>query len=248
MLDSVYSTKSDVWALGIVFWEIFTSGSKPYQELSAEQTAVYIFEGGRLDKPPGCSPDIFGLMKSCWLPNQDERPSFASLYEKLKSKSSIYYTHSPVRPVSGETSSIKLPIAIASTGQAAPPNSSPADYGAGARSKTPSTPKSAGVLGKSKKTPIPESRSEEYTKEIFQAYGREDYDRRELTRVKALTVSSSESSLATQSPGAKADDLTRGDKIRKSLRKLVGGNKQKRKTKLDELNQAMATNPSVYYG
>jgi len=91
LMYSHYSTKSDVWAAGVVFWEVFSAGERPYISLSGEQTVLYVTEGGRLDKPSNSPSDIFSLMKSCWRENPADRPSFDQIREKLKSKSSIYY-------------------------------------------------------------------------------------------------------------------------------------------------------------
>ena len=91
LMHSSYSTKSDVWALGIVFWEVFSYGERPYSTLTCDQTAIYIVEGKRLERPKGCPQDIYSLMKSCWQESPDDRPSFAQIHNNLKSKSSIYY-------------------------------------------------------------------------------------------------------------------------------------------------------------
>ena len=96
LASSTYSTRSDVWSLGVVFWEVFSTGERPYRSMSAEQAAVYVFDGGRLDRPPSSAPDIYAMMKSCWRASPSDRPSFAMLHDKIKGKSSIYYV-SPIR-------------------------------------------------------------------------------------------------------------------------------------------------------
>lgn len=96
LTGSTYSTKSDVWSLGVVFWEVFSQGACPYMPCGVEQVAVYVTEGGKLEKPPGCAPDLWSMMKSCWKLSPSDRPTFAMLQDKIKGKSSVYYA-SPVR-------------------------------------------------------------------------------------------------------------------------------------------------------
>lgn len=94
--SSTYSTKSDVWSLGVVLWEVFSQGACPYASCGVEQVALYVTEGGKLEKPPGCAPDLWSMMKNCWKLHPGDRPAFAALQDKIKGKSSIYYV-SPVR-------------------------------------------------------------------------------------------------------------------------------------------------------
>ena len=99
LLESRYSSKSDVWSLGVVVWEVFCQAATPYSSLvSAEDVAVFVAGGGRLDRPPGCASDLAALMRSCWRRRPSERPTFAALLDKIKGKSSIYYVTPPREP------------------------------------------------------------------------------------------------------------------------------------------------------
>lgn len=98
LLESRYSTKSDVWALGVLVWEVFSSAATPYSSLvSAEDVALFVAGGGRLDRPPGCASDLAAVMRTCWRRRPFDRPTFAALLDKIRGKSSIYYV-SPPRP------------------------------------------------------------------------------------------------------------------------------------------------------
>ncbi|CAJ0579074.1 unnamed protein product, partial [Mesorhabditis spiculigera] len=81
--DNVYSTKSDVWAYGVVLWEICTLGGFPYATISDKDLLQYLAEGQRLEKPMSCSDEIYSLMVSCWRTIPTERPSFACLADRL---------------------------------------------------------------------------------------------------------------------------------------------------------------------
>jgi len=113
LLESRYSTKSDVWALGVVVWEIFSQAALPYSSLvTAEEVAMFVMGGGRLDRPPGCASDLAALMRSCWRRRPADRPTFAALHDKIKGKSSIYYV-APMREnraVSRKPSSAPPPL------------------------------------------------------------------------------------------------------------------------------------------
>lgn len=79
-----FSTKSDVWAFGILLWEIATCGMSPYP--GVELTDVYhmLEKGYRMECPPGCPPKVYDLMKQCWLWSAADRPSFDEIHHALE--------------------------------------------------------------------------------------------------------------------------------------------------------------------
>lgn len=85
--DNLYSSKSDVWAFGIVLWEIGTLGASPYPTLSNNELIPFLMSGQRLEKPDICSDKVYELMLHCWHEDPLMRPSFADIYEKLQPKS-----------------------------------------------------------------------------------------------------------------------------------------------------------------
>jgi len=58
---------------------------RPYSGLSAEQTAVYVVTGGRLDCPRSsdCDEQVYAVMSSCWRRRAHCRPSAAALHRRL---------------------------------------------------------------------------------------------------------------------------------------------------------------------
>ena len=52
-----YTTFNDIWACGVLLWEIFSFGAIPYQGYSNQQVLVFVDKGGRLDKPYNC-PEV----------------------------------------------------------------------------------------------------------------------------------------------------------------------------------------------
>ncbi|KAL5279348.1 hypothetical protein ACFFRR_003750 [Megaselia abdita] len=79
-----YSHKSDVWAFGIVLWEIASLGTVPYPSVDNKQILSFVSNGGRLTKPENCSNDFYELMLACWRHDPSERPSFKELLEWIQ--------------------------------------------------------------------------------------------------------------------------------------------------------------------
>ncbi|CAO4370135.1 unnamed protein product [Caenorhabditis nigoni] len=82
--DSTYSSKSDVWAFGVLLWEIATLGGFPYNNIADKDLLVQLTDGMRLEQPAKCSEEMYVMMKSCWNLKPEERPSFLSIHEKLE--------------------------------------------------------------------------------------------------------------------------------------------------------------------
>ena len=79
-----FTTSSDVWAFGVLLWEIFSYALQPYYGLSHEQVINYLKDGNVLTAPESCSPSIYALMKTCWQTDPTARPSFSALEFSLE--------------------------------------------------------------------------------------------------------------------------------------------------------------------
>ncbi|XP_015429458.1 PREDICTED: ALK tyrosine kinase receptor [Dufourea novaeangliae] len=82
-LDGIFTTKTDVWAFGVLLWEIMSFGYIPYTGCTNRETMAMVTSGGRLEKPAGCPDPIYGIMTRCWHPRPDDRPSFATIVERI---------------------------------------------------------------------------------------------------------------------------------------------------------------------
>jgi serine/threonine protein kinase len=70
-----YSQKSDIYALGMVFWEI-ASGEVPYRHVRYDAVIKYhVTEGSRLSIPKDCPKEIATLIERCWAQKPEERPT-----------------------------------------------------------------------------------------------------------------------------------------------------------------------------
>ncbi|KAJ0180179.1 hypothetical protein K1T71_004770 [Dendrolimus kikuchii] len=83
LLYNVYSHHTDVWAFGILLWEIVTLGSTPYAAMSGREVLAAVTEGYRLERPPHCKVQLYRAMHACWHADPSQRPSFATLKAQL---------------------------------------------------------------------------------------------------------------------------------------------------------------------
>lgn len=79
LFDRVYTTQSDVWAFGILLWEIFTLGGSPYPGIPVERLFDLLKSGYRMQKPQNCPNEIYDIMLNCWDENSSNRASFTTL-------------------------------------------------------------------------------------------------------------------------------------------------------------------------
>lgn len=78
-----YSNKSDVWAFGVVLWEIATLGALPYCWLDTDEVMEFVRKNGHLYKPRSVSDRLFHIMERCWTKRPENRPDFSDLVDKL---------------------------------------------------------------------------------------------------------------------------------------------------------------------
>ncbi|XP_013399176.1 tyrosine kinase receptor Cad96Ca-like [Lingula anatina] len=81
--DHIFTSQSDVWAYGVLLWEIVTLGCIPYTGMSAKQVIRKITNGYRMTRPRHCSQDMYTIMLSCWEEAPEARPSFKELTNSL---------------------------------------------------------------------------------------------------------------------------------------------------------------------
>uniref|UniRef100_A0A8C5H1A2 Protein tyrosine kinase 7 (inactive) n=1 Tax=Gouania willdenowi TaxID=441366 RepID=A0A8C5H1A2_GOUWI len=84
VFEDDFSTKSDVWAFGVLMWEVFSLGEMPYTKLSDDEVLEGLQSGKlKLPVPDGCPSKIYKLMSRCWALSLKERPSFTDIVHAL---------------------------------------------------------------------------------------------------------------------------------------------------------------------
>ncbi|XP_033742868.1 tyrosine-protein kinase TXK-like [Pecten maximus] len=79
-----FSSKSDVWSMGILMWEVFTGGVMPYDKMKNVDVVDFVCNyGKRLEKPAACPEKIYKVMMQCWHKETDLRPNFVDLLKML---------------------------------------------------------------------------------------------------------------------------------------------------------------------
>ncbi|XP_055642898.1 proto-oncogene tyrosine-protein kinase ROS isoform X2 [Toxorhynchites rutilus septentrionalis] len=85
LVDGVFTSQSDIWAFGVLLWEIMTLGQQPYPARNNVEVLHYVRDGGRLGRPQDCPEELYQLMLKCWSYSPEDRPTFRYLLEVLKS-------------------------------------------------------------------------------------------------------------------------------------------------------------------
>ena len=67
LVDGEFTTKSDVWSLGVTLWELATFGSFPYQGFSNGEVVESVKQGRIMDTPQGCASELY-LLTLTFLP------------------------------------------------------------------------------------------------------------------------------------------------------------------------------------
>uniref|UniRef100_A0A673GL99 Tyrosine-protein kinase n=1 Tax=Sinocyclocheilus rhinocerous TaxID=307959 RepID=A0A673GL99_9TELE len=79
-----FSSKSDVWSFGVLMWEAYSYGQKPYKGMKGNEVIQMIESGERMSAPADCPPEMYDLMRKCWTYKLDERPGFSVVEPRLR--------------------------------------------------------------------------------------------------------------------------------------------------------------------
>lgn len=80
----VFNQQSDIWAYGVVCWEIASYGKAPYgAKTKLIQVLQKIDEGLRLTYPVTCAPALKAMAERCHALRKEDRPLFAEIDKEL---------------------------------------------------------------------------------------------------------------------------------------------------------------------
>ncbi|KAM4544380.1 receptor-type tyrosine-protein kinase FLT3-like [Fundulus diaphanus] len=87
IFQGMYTMKSDVWAYGILLWEIFSLGVTPYPGVKVDHTFYSMIERGfKMECPYYANESVYGMMCKCWALDPNNRPSFSKLVDFMSSQ------------------------------------------------------------------------------------------------------------------------------------------------------------------
>ncbi|MGH0183346.1 UNVERIFIED_CONTAM: hypothetical protein FKN15_021788 [Acipenser sinensis] len=65
---------------GVMLWEMFTYCQEPWLGMSGRQILLKTDrDGERLERPKDCPQELYSIMRQCWAPQPQDRPTFAAL-------------------------------------------------------------------------------------------------------------------------------------------------------------------------
>ncbi|XP_053284942.1 tyrosine-protein kinase BTK [Pleuronectes platessa] len=79
LLYCKFSSKSDIWAYGVLMWEIYTLGQLPYERLNNTEIVEQVSRGLRLYRPQPANVKVYNIMTTCWCDKPEDRPNFQEL-------------------------------------------------------------------------------------------------------------------------------------------------------------------------
>ncbi|XP_032116343.1 tyrosine-protein kinase SYK isoform X4 [Sapajus apella] len=79
-----FSSKSDVWSFGVLMWEAFSYGQKPYRGMKGSEVTAMLEKGERMGCPAGCPREMYDLMNLCWTYDVENRPGFTAVELRLR--------------------------------------------------------------------------------------------------------------------------------------------------------------------
>jgi hypothetical protein len=82
-----FSEKSDVWAFGVLLWELWSQGEVPLAAIASDEKVANRVESGerlaQAESCSACSQASYDPMQRCWAIGAAERQSFVELHDGL---------------------------------------------------------------------------------------------------------------------------------------------------------------------
>ncbi|KAF9976593.1 hypothetical protein BGZ73_008264 [Actinomortierella ambigua] len=108
-----YTTQSDVYALGMVMWEMAANCPRPFKRCRDTHAVIEAIKNGPMEKIPDDTPHAYkDLIKRCWSRNASQRPEASLIASELDNQSdhppevSGQLSVTPCEPASSDTTEV----------------------------------------------------------------------------------------------------------------------------------------------
>eukprot|EP00049_Salpingoeca_infusionum_P026587 m.26525 g.26525 ORF g.26525 m.26525 type:complete len:768 (-) comp8838_c0_seq1:1398-3701(-) len=76
-------TSADLWSLGVVLWELYSDGERPFRTITQQRMIHKLRAGARLEPPDECPSEVYQVMEASWALIPLERPSAQTVLRHL---------------------------------------------------------------------------------------------------------------------------------------------------------------------
>ena len=104
LFEGKYTSKSDVWSLAVLIWEVNTGGEKPFASLNKAEVVRMVRDLKHsvisTGRPNNCPQEVYEIMEKCFEYDPDDRPCAGDVCEELMAcKESMAESENHLRPV-----------------------------------------------------------------------------------------------------------------------------------------------------
>ena len=82
-IHMIYQPQSDIWAFGILLYEVMTCGNEPYPGMTDDEVVEGIARGFRMPCPLNCNENVYNIMLKCWNEDPSRRIPFEDIVTQL---------------------------------------------------------------------------------------------------------------------------------------------------------------------
>lgn len=83
LLRYEFTSKTDIWSVAVLFWEIYSFGEVPYPGMTSKEVIQQLKDGNRMGQPDRCPDEMWRIISDCWNADAKSRPSAVELFEQL---------------------------------------------------------------------------------------------------------------------------------------------------------------------
>jgi ephrin-B len=106
-----YSTSSDVWSYGMLMYEIWSVGHKPFENKTVHEVVPIVGSGYCQPPPPGCPRAVYQTMVRCWNPVHNERPTASDILNEFEDLGQKHFLACPRSNISEAAHRLGAPLA-----------------------------------------------------------------------------------------------------------------------------------------